>query len=124
MKLFKSVSEKLIDILNGLEKRTSISNSAIVNLRGIIMASAIRKESDEKALGAMAATLYAVSNRVCETLDAGASDTIEIRGKNKTIFAVPLKDSILIALAPQNANIGLIQYELEKVVAEINKVIG
>ncbi|MEJ2249821.1 MAG: roadblock/LC7 domain-containing protein [Candidatus Lokiarchaeota archaeon] len=101
--------EKIKDILKELEKNSEVSNSAIISLKGQMMASALHRDMDERAIAAMTAALTSVSSRVADTLGSGKTSSLVITGDDKLIFLYQLTQSALIALAPADAKIGLIK---------------
>ena len=52
--------EKIKEILYDLEKNSEVTNSALVSLKGQMMASALHADIDEKGLAAMSAALVSV----------------------------------------------------------------
>ncbi len=119
-----SIAQKLTAILKELEANSDIGGCAVVSNRGQIMASALHQDIDEKSVAAMAAALTSVAGRVGKTLGSGDTESISITGTDKIILTNPLKNSVLIAIAPANAKLGLLDYELEKSRSEITKVLG
>ena len=119
-----SLEEKISSLLVNLETISDVTGSALVSNRGQIMASALHQNVDEKSVAAMAAALTSVAGRVGKTLGSGETESISITGTDKIILTNPLKNSVLIAIAPANAKLGLLDYELEKSRSEITKVLG
>ncbi len=117
-------SEKIKGILFDLEKNSEISNSALISLKGQMMASALHSDVDERAVGAMTAALTSVGTRVAETLKTGKTGSIIISGSDKIIVVNQLSQSVLIALAPADAKIGLIDFELNAAIDKIKMVLG
>ncbi len=117
-------SEKIKDILFDLEKNSEISNSALISLKGQMMASALHSDVDERAVGAMTAALISVGTRVAETLKTGKTGSIIISGSDKIIVVNQLSQSVLIAIAPADAKIGLIDFELNAAIDKIKMVLG
>jgi len=117
-------SEKIKGILFDLEKNSEISNSALISLKGQMMASALHSDVDERAVGAMTAALTSVGTRVADTLKTGKTGSIIISGSDKIIVVNQLSQSVLIALAPADAKIGLIDFELSAAIDKIKMVLG
>jgi len=118
-----AISQKLNNILKDLEKNSEVIGSAIVNKRGQMMASALHRDIDEKAVAAMTAALSAVSSRVASTLEIGGINSIIINGDEKLLFLQQLPKATLVAIAPADAKIGLIDYEVEKCVKQIKSIL-
>ncbi len=117
-------SEKITDILYELEKNSEVSNSALVTLKGQMMASALHKDVDEKAVAAMTAALTSVSARVADTLKTGKTGSIIISGANKLVVLQQLTQAVLVAIAPADAKIGLIDFEINAALDKIKMVLG
>ncbi|MEE9379360.1 MAG: roadblock/LC7 domain-containing protein [Candidatus Lokiarchaeia archaeon] len=117
-------SEKIKQILFDLEKNSEITNSAIISLKGQMMASALHSDVDERAVAAMTAALTSVGSRVAETLNTGKTGSITIMASEKLIVVNQLAQAVLIALAPAGAKIGLIDYELNTALDKIKMVLG
>ncbi|MFX1280728.1 MAG: roadblock/LC7 domain-containing protein [Promethearchaeota archaeon] len=116
--------EKIKDILLELERNSEVSNSAIVSLKGQMMASALHKDVDERAVAAMTAALTSVGSRVADTLNSGKTGSIVISGTDKLIVLQQLTQAVLIALAPADAKIGLIDFEINTALDKIKMVLG
>lgn len=117
-------AEKIKDILLELERNSEVSNSALVSLKGQMMASALHKDVDERAVAAMTAALTSVGTRVADTLKSGKTGSIVISGANKLIVLQQLTQAVLIALAPADAKIGLIDFEINSALDKIKMVLG
>ena len=117
-------AEKINDILLELEKNSEIDNSALVSLKGQMMASALHNDIDERALAAMTAALTSVGSRVGDTLSSGKTGSIVINGSNKLVVLNQLSQAVLIALAPADAKIGLIDFEINSALDKIKMVLG
>jgi predicted regulator of Ras-like GTPase activity (Roadblock/LC7/MglB family) len=117
-------AEKIKQVLLDLEKNSEVSNSALVSLNGQMMASALHKDMDERAIGAMSAALVSVGNRVADTLNSGKTGSIVISGSEKLIILNQLAQAVLIALAPADAKIGLIDFEVNSALDKIKMVLG
>jgi len=117
-------SEKIKDILMDLEKNSEVVNSALVSLKGQMMASALHKDIDERAVAAMTAALTSVGGRVADTLKSGDTGSVVIMGSEKVIVLYQLSQAVLIALAPADAKVGLIDFELNAALDKIKMVLG
>ena len=117
-------AEKIKDILMDLEKNSEVVNSALVSLKGQMMASALHKDIDERAVAAMTAALTSVGSRVGETLKSGKSTSFVITGSKKLIVIHQISQAVLMALAPADAKLGLIDFELNAALDKIKMVLG
>ncbi|MFX1445107.1 MAG: roadblock/LC7 domain-containing protein [Promethearchaeota archaeon] len=116
--------EKIKQILLDLEKNSEVSNSALISLKGQMMASALHRDIDEKAVAAMTAALTSVGTRVADTLNSGKTGSIVITGSDRVIILHQLAQAVLIALAPADAKIGLIDFEINAALDQLKMVLG
>ncbi|MHA1748793.1 MAG: roadblock/LC7 domain-containing protein, partial [Promethearchaeota archaeon] len=117
-------AQKLTQILKELEKNTSIDGSAIVTLKGQMMASSLHSDIDERAVAAMAAALTSVGLRVGDTLKIGNLGQMTVAGSDRIILLNSMKRSVLIALAPSDAKIGLLDFEIGQAIEKIKQALG
>ncbi len=117
-------SEKIKDILLELQRNSEVTNSALVSMKGYMMASAVHKDMDEKALAAMTAILTSVGTRVGKTLKAGINKSIVLTGSEKVVVLNQMSEAVLIALAPKDAKIGLIDFEINSAMDKLRMVLG
>ncbi len=115
--------KKLSEILRKLEQDSEVDGSALVSGRGQLMVAALHKGVDDKAVSAMAAALVSIGSRVGAALGSGEPNNIVIEGTNKTVIVRKISEVALIATAPRDAKIGLIDFEMDKAVSEINQVL-
>ena len=92
--------KKLSDILRKLEADSEIDGGALVSERGQLMAAALHKGVDEKAVAAMAAALVSIGSRVGSSLGSGEPKSIVIEGGKKMVIVRSLDKASLIATAP------------------------
>lgn len=116
--------EKINQILLELEKNSEVSNGALVSLKGQMMASALHNDVDAKAVAAMTAALTSVGNRVADTLKSGKTSSIVISGADQLVVISQIAQAVLIALAPADAKIGLIDFEINTALDKIKMVLG
>ena len=115
--------KKLEECLKKLEADSEVDGCALVSDRGQLMAAALHKNVDEKAVSAMAAALVSIGTRVGNALDSGDPKNLVLEGKGKTVIVRVLKDAALIATAPSDAKIGLIDFEMDKVTEEVASIL-
>ncbi|MCF2138182.1 MAG: roadblock/LC7 domain-containing protein [Candidatus Thorarchaeota archaeon] len=118
-----SKTRKLVDILNQLVTSSEIDGAALVSSKGQLMASVLQKDVDEKAIAAMAAALTSIGTRVGMTLKGGEPKNIVIEGISKIILVRTLDKASVIATAPADSKIGMLDFELGKVLKEISSVL-
>lgn len=111
--------KKLNECLKNLELDSEVDGAALVSERGQLMATALHKDVDEKAIAAMAAALVSIGTRVGSALGSGKPKNIVIEGATKVIIVRSLPKAALIATASADAKIGLIDFEIDKAAEEI-----
>jgi len=104
--------KKLNEILKALERNSDITEVALVSMKGQVMSANLHVDTDEKAIAAMSATIASVGSRVGKVLKAGDTKSINIHGSDSLVILNQLTDAVIIATAPADAKIGLIDYEL------------
>ncbi len=114
---------KLTQILKQLENDSEVDGAALVSTRGQLMCAALHKDADEKAISAMAAALISIGGRVGTSLKAGTPKSVIIEGSDKTIILRQIDKAALIATAPADAKIGLIDFEMDKAVESIRSIL-
>ncbi len=118
-----SKMKKLTDCIKQLEANSEVDGCALVSDKGQVMASALHKDVDEKAVSAMAAALLSIGGRVGAALEAGTPKNIVIEGTDKTVIVRKVIDAALIATAPSGAKIGLIDFEMDKAAGDIKDIL-
>ena len=112
MNKISSKIKKLNEILKALERNSDITEVALVSMKGQVMSANLHVDTDEKAIAAMSATIASVGSRVGKVLKAGYTKSINIHGSDSLVILNQLTDAVIIATAPADAKIGLIDYEL------------
>ncbi len=112
MTKISSKIKKLNEILKALERNSDITEVALVSMKGQVMSANLHVDTDEKAIAAMSATIASVGSRVGKVLKAGNTKSINIHGSDSLVILNQLTDAVIIATAPADAKIGLIDYEL------------
>ena len=115
--------KKIEDVLKQLEADSEVDGSALVSDRGQLMAAALHKGIDDKAVSAMAAALMSIGGRVGTALASGDPRNIVIEGTDKTIIVRKLSKAAIIATAPSDAKIGLIDFEMDKATSDIEEIL-
>lgn len=113
-------------ILTDLEARVpDIIGSAIIRTNGLLIASALPSESNERMVAAMSAALLGTSKRTAEALFSGSFKSLSLEIDKGNMFLMGAGRVILVALTNKDPNIGLVTLEIEdssKKVTEIFKV--
>ncbi len=102
-----------------------ISGAAVLRPDGLMIASALPKEADEKRVAAMGAAMVGTSQRTCDELERGDLNQVVIDGATgKAILAYAGEKAILAALSPGEVNLGLALLELERTADKIKEVMA
>ena len=113
--------KKLNEILKTLERNSEIEEVALISLKGQVMSANLHQDTNEKAIAAMSATIASVGTRVGSVLKAGDTNSITINGANSIVILNHLSSAVIIATAPADAKIGLIDYELTNAATQIEE---
>ncbi len=116
-------AKRLTEILKQLQADSEVDGSAVVSERGQLMAAALHKDVDDKAVSAMAAALVSIGTRVGEALESGNPRTITIEGEEKLVLVRKMSKATMIATAPKDAKIGLIDFEMSNAVQGIEGIL-
>jgi predicted regulator of Ras-like GTPase activity (Roadblock/LC7/MglB family) len=115
--------KKLTESIKNLQANSEVDGCALVSDKGQLMASALHKDIDEKAVSAMAAALVSIGSRVGTALESGRPKNIVIEGSEKVVIVRKVISASLIATAPSDAKIGLIDFEMDKISKEIKDIL-
>lgn len=100
-----------------------ISGAAVLRPDGLMIASALPKEADEKRVAAMGAAMVGTSQRTCDELERGDLNQVVIDGATgKAILSYAGEKAILAALSPGEVNLGLALLEIERTADKIKEV--
>ncbi len=122
--LFMGIREDVGGILNELLERApgDITGAALLRPDGLMIASVLSKDTDEKRLAAMGAAIVGTSQRTCDELSRGNLSEIIIEGSTgKATFSFAGNKGILAVLSPKEVNLGLVLMEIERTSASIAK---
>ncbi|MHA1909494.1 MAG: roadblock/LC7 domain-containing protein [Candidatus Thorarchaeota archaeon] len=115
--------KKLEQCLKSLQADSEVDGCALVSNRGQLMAASLDRGTDQKAVSAMAAALMSIGAKVGSALESGVSKSIVIEGNKKVVFVRNLNQAALIATAPRDSKIGLIDFEMDKVTTDIAAIL-
>lgn len=102
-----------------------IEASALVSVDGLIMASALPPDVEEDRVSAMSAAMLSLGERISKELGRGSLEQVYIRGEHGfVILSAVGQDSVLTALARDNAKLGLVFLEMRRAVEDLLKLVG
>ena len=118
--------DEVTKILNDLEGRVSdIIGSAVIRTNGLVIASALPGEANERMVAAMSAALLGTSKRSAEALFSGNFVSLNLELDKGNMFLIGAGRVILVAITKNEPNIGLVTLEMEdssKKIADIFQV--
>jgi len=101
-------------ILSDLEGRvTDVTGSAVIRTNGLVIASALPSEANERMIAAMSAALLGTSKRSAEALFSGNFKSLNLELDKGNMFLIGAGRVILVAITKKEPNIGLVTLEME-----------
>ncbi|OPY24741.1 MAG: Roadblock/LC7 domain protein [Methanobacterium sp. PtaU1.Bin242] len=119
--------EDIGGLLNELLERApgDVSGVAVLRPDGLMIASSLPGNTDEKRVAAMAAAMVGTSQRTCDELDRGDLNQVVIDGATgKAILSYAGKKAVLAALSPAEVNLGLALLELERTAEKVKEIMS
>jgi predicted regulator of Ras-like GTPase activity (Roadblock/LC7/MglB family) len=119
--LLEDALSELYDSLGG-----DLLGALIATPDGQVVVSKISKSNlDPQKLAAMAAAVVGTSDRLSKLVDAGAPMDTLVRCANENIMARKAgRRAVLVCVVKQDANIGLLNIEVEDAVNKITSILG
>jgi predicted regulator of Ras-like GTPase activity (Roadblock/LC7/MglB family) len=115
--------EEVTKILQELEGKVSdIIGSAVIRTNGLVIASALPSEANERMIAAMSAALLGTSKRSAEALFNGNFVSLNLELDKGNMFLIGAGRVILVAITRKEPNIGLITLEMEDTSKKINDI--
>ncbi|NVM54574.1 MAG: roadblock/LC7 domain-containing protein [Candidatus Helarchaeota archaeon] len=106
--------DEVKNILKDLEARVpDIIGSAIIRTNGLLIASALPSEANERMVAAMSAALLGTSKRTAEALFNGTFRSLSLEIDKGNMFLIGAGRVILVGLTNKEPNIGLVTLEME-----------
>lgn len=111
-------------ILEDLEGKVSdIIGTAVIRTNGLIIASALPSESNERMIAAMSAALLGTSKRTAETLfESGNFKSLNLELDKGNMFLIGAGRVILVSICVKEPNIGLVTLEMEDASKKISEI--
>ena len=121
-----SLEEKLSTYLDEFESNVpDVISTNIVKYDGFGIVNTGKKNFDAKKYSAMSAGLHGLSNRTMKQIEGGELVHTYIKGEKTEviIMSIPSKKLFVSVLTNKDPNIGLILYQLEKLVNDLKEVL-
>lgn len=118
-------TEKITEILRGLRVSSpDILGLAMITLDGFLIAAVAPSEVDEELVAGMSAALLGVGERISKELMQAPWQQIFVKSeKGYIILNAVGKESVLVLFVSDEAKLGLIFLELQRMVPELQKVL-
>ena len=102
-------SELLKDMLRDLSSSSPILGAAVLSIEGLPLVSHFHAGTEDAAIAAMVASLYATGQQTVRELRQGILKAVIIQGDLGTTVVISISQEYLLAVtAPDNAKLGLI----------------
>jgi len=120
----KSKAEELNEILRNLRSSSSdIEACAVVSEDGLMIASLLPQGLEEERIAAMSAVMMSMGTRTAQELQRGSLEQLFVKGDKGYIIGVYAgPHALLLALAKEDAKLGLIFFDLSKAAEETRKI--
>jgi len=117
--------ESLDKELEKLEILGDFIGSAIVNRNGLLMASRLPRDIDDRKFGAMAATMFGAIETAATAVKEKQINNLTVEFNDYQLLIVGADEQfILVTLVDLNINLGLIFIEIEETIKNIKKILN
>ena len=101
-----------------------ILGCAVINIEGVVTASALNHKIDEDLIGGMSSTMLGIGERISSELMGSNLDQVYVRSPNGYVMLNAIGDqALLLVLATKQAKLGLVFLDIQRTVQEIEYVI-
>ena len=111
--------------LEKLEDLSDIIGTAIVNRNGLLIASRLPRDIDDRKFCAMAATMFGAIETAATTLGSDFVNNLTVEFSEFQLFIMGVDERIiLVSLLDLNTNLGLIFIEIEETIKNVIKILN
>lgn len=111
--------------LEKLEATSDIIGAALVNRNGLLVASRLPRDIDDRKFCAMAATMFGAIETATSTLGSNIVNSLTVEFNEFQLIIIGISEQIiLVSLLELNINLGLIFIEIEETIKNVNKIIN
>jgi predicted regulator of Ras-like GTPase activity (Roadblock/LC7/MglB family) len=101
-----------------------ILGCAMIDLEGMITASALSRRVDEDLIGGMSSTMLGVGERISAELMDSDLEQVYVRSPNGYVILNAVgNQALLLVLATKRAKLGLVFMEIQRTVQELEKAV-
>jgi len=120
-------SLKVQNLLKELEKLEGISDiigTALVNRNGLLIASKLPRDIDDRKFCAMAATMFGAIETAASTIGSKFVDNLTVEFNDFQLIIMGADEQlILVSLLNLNTNLGLLFIEIEETIKNVKKIL-
>jgi len=114
--------DKELEKLGGI---SDIIGTALVNRNGLLLASRLPRDVDDRKFCAMAATMFGAIETAASTIGSNKVDNITVEFSDFQLIIMETNENmILVSLLNLNINLGLLFIEIEEGVKNIKKILN
>jgi len=110
--------------LEKLEGISDIIGTALVNRNGLLIASKLPRDIDDRKFCAMAATMFGAIETAASTLGSKFVDNLTVEFNDFQLIIMGADEQlILVSLLNLNTNLGLLFIEIEETIKNVKKIL-
>lgn len=120
-----SRTEQMVGRLKDLQMSTpDIEASAVLNVDGLVMASALPPEVEADRVSAMSAAMLSLGERIAGELGRGVLDQVYIHGAGGHVILTAVgDDAVLTVLVRESAKLGLVFLDMRRAAEDLTRLI-
>jgi predicted regulator of Ras-like GTPase activity (Roadblock/LC7/MglB family) len=121
----KTRSQHMVELLRDLQTSShDVEASAVVNVDGLTIASALPIGIEEDRVGAMSAAMLSLGERIASELERGTLDQVYIKGESGYVLLMSVgSEAVLTVLARENSKLGLLLLDMRRVAESLAALI-
>lgn len=115
----------MVELLRDMQTSSpDVEASAVVNVDGLTIASALPQGVEEDRVAAMSAAMLSLGDRIASELERGSLDQVYIKGAGGYVLIVSIgNEAVLTVLARENAKLGLLFLDMRRVAESLAALI-
>jgi len=123
--VIKTRSQHMVELLRDMQTSSpDVEASAVVNIDGLTIASALPHDVEEDRVAAMSAAMLSLGDRIASELERGNLDQVYIKGSGGYVFIVSIgSEAVLTVLARENAKLGLLLLDMRRIAESLAALI-
>jgi len=111
--------------LEKLEGISDIIGTALVNRNGLLIASKLPRDIDDRKFCAMAATMFGAIETAASTIGSKFVENLTVEFNDFQLIIMGADEQlILVSLLNLNSNLGLIFIEIEETIKSVKKILN